>query len=186
MASCSFARDDAPCLKPSRVSRFTSVEVLRLLRQFKPQVGPRAQSVPPFLVGRLAFPCPILFHQAVTPDEKLPVGCGTRREGSSEVVCCDCVRMVKLASKWERLPRVRQRFRKCVPWLRLHLDVDGKTAIPCCTISFKANADIVSCMLQTTGLQKQTVGELKTQASQGAACLSLLYFNPCCGSAYSP
>ena len=100
-----------------------------------------------------------------------------------QVVCCDFVRMANsksLAAKWERLPRVRQRFRQCVPWLRLHLDADGTTALPKSTVSFKQNADILSCMLQTSGLQKQSVGELRTEASQGCpiACLSLLEFHP--------
>jgi hypothetical protein len=69
-----------------------------------------------------------------------------------------------LSSKWERLPRVRQRFRRSADWLKLALAVDGKSKIVACTKSMKANADILSCMLQTHGLERQGVPYLKKEA----------------------
>ena len=70
----------------------------------------------------------------------------------------------QLAQKWERLVRVRNRFRNGLPWLKLHLSDDGKTPMPATTKSFQNNAEILSVLLQTTGLQKQPVKYLRKQA----------------------
>ena len=71
-----------------------------------------------------------------------------------------------LASKWERLERVRARFRQGQPWLKLQMSADALRYLLATTKSFQQNAEILSCILQSTGLESQKLGPLTKQARQ--------------------
>ena len=71
-----------------------------------------------------------------------------------------------LAKKWETVARVRNRFRNGQDWLKLKIGGDGTTRVAACATSFRQNAEIVSCMLQTSGLEKQGLPALTKQVGQ--------------------
>ena len=68
-----------------------------------------------------------------------------------------------LASKRENVARVRNRFRSGQDWLKMKIGGDGKTKVAACAASFRLNAEIVSCVLQTSGLQKLGLKALTAQ-----------------------
>ncbi|CAE7518808.1 unnamed protein product [Symbiodinium necroappetens] len=70
-----------------------------------------------------------------------------------------------LAKKWETVACVRNRFRNGQDWLKLKIGGDGTTRVAACATSFRQNAEIVSCMLQTSGLEKQGLPALTKQVA---------------------
>ena len=69
-----------------------------------------------------------------------------------------------LATKWERLVRVRARFRQGLPWLKFAKSAENDYDLPATTKSFQYNAEVLSCLLQTSRLAAVKLGPLTKQA----------------------
>ena len=61
-----------------------------------------------------------------------------------------------LASSWERIERVRRRFRKSQPWLRFPEDADGEP-VPISTKSLAYNVEVLSTYFSHVGLRTDKV-----------------------------
>lgn len=72
-----------------------------------------------------------------------------------------------LAPKWERISRVRSRFRKCKPWLRFPQDDDGDDIIQS-TKSLAFNHEVLRVVFEVLGLKCATIKSLKREAG---ACI---------------
>ncbi|CAE7469940.1 unnamed protein product, partial [Symbiodinium microadriaticum] len=69
------------------------------------------------------------------------------------------------AQQWEKISRVRTRFRKQQGWLRWDHDDEGEKVIAS-TKSLQYNAEIISAILLVNGLQKFTVKTLRKEVRE--------------------
>lgn len=67
--------------------------------------------------------------------------------------------MPKLAPRWERIGRVRGRFRRNQPWLKLAKGPENHEIVQC-TPSIGANYEILASVLEIHGLKLQKVDYL--------------------------
>lgn len=65
----------------------------------------------------------------------------------------------KLAPRWERIGRVRGRFRRNQPWLKLAKGPENHEIVQC-TPSIGANYEILASVLEIHGLKLQKVDYL--------------------------
>ena len=70
---------------------------------------------------------------------------------------------LKLASRWENVPSVRQRFRKGSPWLRVPKNLDGNE-MPQSVHALKRNHAILMEMLKAGAGRKVKIGNLQKEA----------------------
>ena len=68
----------------------------------------------------------------------------------------------RLARKWEKVPLVRNRFRKGKDWIRMSFSEDGDLVL--CTKTIQQNHQILTLLLDEFGMQSQSIDSLKAQA----------------------
>ena len=68
-----------------------------------------------------------------------------------------------LASRWERIARVRSRFRRGVSWLKYAKGAKNDDIVQC-TPSLSCNYEILATALETCGLKLQSVKALEKEA----------------------
>ena len=68
-----------------------------------------------------------------------------------------------LAPRWERIARVRNRFRKGNPWLRFPEDDQGDPIV-LCTKSVGLNHEVLTTYLTTFGLKTMRIDSLEREA----------------------
>ena len=67
-----------------------------------------------------------------------------------------------LAHRWERIGRVRSRFRRNSPWLKFAKGQKGHDVVQC-TASLACNFEVLATALETCGLQLQSVKALEKE-----------------------
>ena len=77
-----------------------------------------------------------------------------------------------LAQKWERLARIRSRFRRGAGWLKFARGVKGDDIVQC-TPTLSCNFEVLATALETCGLKLQSVKALEKEVGR----LSLLFFS---------
>ena len=68
-----------------------------------------------------------------------------------------------LAPRWERIARVRNRFRKGNPWLRFPSDEDGEPIV-LCTKSLGLNHEVLTTYFTSFGLKTMKIKPLEREA----------------------
>ena len=68
-----------------------------------------------------------------------------------------------LSAKWEKIDRVRSRFRRGAGWLKFAKGDEGDDIVQC-TPSLSCNFEVLSVALETCGLKLQSTKALKREA----------------------
>ena len=68
-----------------------------------------------------------------------------------------------LAPRWERIARVRNRFRKGNPWLRFPTDEEGEPIV-LCTKSLGLNHEVLTVYLTNIGMKTMNIKPLEREA----------------------
>ena len=74
-----------------------------------------------------------------------------------------------LAQKWERIARIRSRFRRGADWLKFAKGVKGDDIVQC-TPSLSCNFEVLATALETCGLRLQSVKALEKEVRGGHLC----------------